>query len=108
MTDTHTGNDADKASPRIEIVSEGRGGSIVYREGEQHINFSYELAMPPAIALVFGPPSRPWDRNFPWAAGRCTEIYEFVGAETVRQQAAGGSFTIDFDNNMMEILRAAR
>lgn len=90
----------------VDIVTDGRGGSIVYREGagvdENRIEFSWEFAMPPSVALIFGPSARAWDRNMPWAAGRCAAIYNIVGAEVVRQKVAGGDYTlaIELDTNI--------
>jgi hypothetical protein len=93
---------AEMPDPAYTVVIEqsGRGGSIFYREGENTARFSWEFAMPPAIALLFGP--SPWPG---WAAGRQAEIYAAVGAEVVRQKAPGGRFTMDLDAGMMEVLR---
>ncbi|HSB94868.1 MAG TPA: hypothetical protein VLC91_00355 [Spongiibacteraceae bacterium] len=81
----------------VEIINDGRGGSIIYREGDNSIDYSFELAMPPSIVLIFGPSGRSWDRNYSWAAGRCEAIYNAVGAEVVRQKVMGGRYTIDID-----------
>jgi hypothetical protein len=89
----------------VEIVQSGRGGTIIYREQDKSIDFGWEFAMPPSIALVFGPSVRAWDTNYPWASGRCAAIYNAVGADIVRQQAPGGSYSIDFDNGMIDIIR---
>src|SRR5512143_403610 len=94
------------ATPRVEVTTSGRGGSLVYHEGGRRIDFSWEVAMPPAIALIFGPPAAGWDAAFPWAAGRQEEIYQFVAAEVVRQQVPGGSCSIDLDGGVLEILHA--
>ena len=40
-----------------------------------------------AYLATFGTRAQAWDRQYPWAAGRQAEIYDFVGAEAVRQQA---------------------
>lgn len=93
----------------VDIVTEGRGGAIVYREGDNHIDFGWEFAMPPSIALIFGPSARAWDRNMPWAAGRCAAIYNIVGAEVVRQKVQGGHYTLsielDSDIGIIDVLR---
>ncbi len=81
----------------VDITTDGRGGSIVYREGENHINFSWEFAMPPSVALIFGPSPRAWDHNLPWAMGRCSKIYDIVGAEVVRQKVEGGAYSLSID-----------
>lgn len=84
----------------VVIEQSGNGGGIVYQEGENTARFSWEFAMPPALALVFGP--APWPD---WAKSRQAEIFTIVGAEVVRQKAPGGSFTMDLGTAMLEILR---
>ena len=73
----------------VEITQSGRGGSITYREGENTVAFDWEFGASPAIALIFGPTAQAWDRQYPWAAGRQAEIYDFVGAEAVRTPKDG-------------------
>lgn len=89
----------------VEIEQSGRGGSIYYREDENSITFGWEFAMPPALALIFGPTSQVWDSAHPWAVGRQREIYEFVGAEVVRQKAPGYFFDYDVESGLMSILK---
>jgi len=89
----------------VEIEQTGRGGSIYYHEREHSITFGWEFAMPPALALIFGPTSQVWDSAHPWAAGRQREIFEFVGAEVVRQKAPGYYFDYDVESGLMSILK---
>lgn len=88
----------------VEIVQTGCGGSIVYREGENHIDFGWEFANPPAMALVFGPSARLMDKKYPWATGRCEVIYNAVGTEVVRQKVEGGSYTVDLESGIIHVL----
>ncbi len=92
-------------SPRVDIAASGRGGSITYHEGDRQVGFSWEFAMPPAIALVFGTGAAGWDAAYPWAAGRQEEIYEFVAAEVIRQKVSDGSWEIDLEGGTIEIQR---
>jgi hypothetical protein len=89
----------------VEIVNNGRGGSVIYTEGEHRIDFSFEFAMLPAIALVFGPGIGAFEREGAWAAGRRAEIYDTVGRELVPQQAPGGAFSVDLASGIIEILK---
>ena len=95
-------------SPVVDISTSGRGGSIYYREGEQRIAFDWEFALPPAIVLIVGPKSDGWDSAYPWASGRRAEIFDFVGAEVVRQQVAGGGFEVDLESGVIEVLRPGK
>jgi hypothetical protein len=90
-------------NPVVEITTSGRGGSIRYREGDHTIVFDWEFAMDPALALVWGPQQAHWEKACPWASGRQQSIYEFVGAEVVRQQASGGAFEYDLERGELTI-----
>lgn len=92
--------------PAVEITTSGRGGSILYVEGDKSINFDWEFALPPALALIFGPTAQHWDPNFPWASGRQEEIYTIVAEEVVRQKAPDYGFEIDLDTGTLTIIMA--
>ena len=94
-------------NPVVDITTSGRGGQIVYREDDNTITFDWEFAMSPALALAWGPSRAVWDQTCPWAAGRQVAIYEFVGAEIVRQQARDGGFEYDLDRGELTILSRA-
>jgi hypothetical protein len=94
-------------TPVVEITTSGRGGQIMYREGEHAIAFDWEFAMSPALALAWGPARADWDKRCPWAAGRQASIYELVGSEVVRQQAPGGVFECDLDRGELTIFGAS-
>lgn len=91
--------------PSVEFEQSGRGGSIYYHEGKNTIAFSWEFALAPTLALIFGPNSQAWEREYPWAAGRQAKIYDFVGEEVVRQKAPGYCFDYDVESGVMEILK---
>jgi hypothetical protein len=88
----------------VEITEQGRGGRISYREGEHVITFDWDFAMSPALALLWGPKQAGWDEALPWAAGRQREIFEFVGADVVRQKASGGSYEYNLVTGDLTIL----
>ena len=93
------------ASRRVEITTSGRGGTISYREGRNLASFDWEFGGGDALAILIGPKSEHWDLQNPWATGRQAEIYEFVGAEVIRQQAPGYSADIDLANGFVTILK---
>ena len=93
------------SNPSVEIEQSGRGGSIYYREDEHSIAFGWEFALPPALVLILGPTSQVWNSAHPWAAGRQREIFEFVGAEVVRQKAPGYFIDYDVESGLMSIIK---
>jgi hypothetical protein len=92
-------------SAEVIVKESGRGGSIYYREGDQSIPFDWEFALPPTLALIWGPKAADWDRSFPWAAGRQQAVYDLVGAEVVRQKASGCHFNYDLEAGTLDIIR---
>ncbi len=91
-------------APIVHITITGRGGGITYREGDHRIEFDWEFAMSPAVALIWGPQRAEWDGQYPWARGRQAAIYDIVGAEIVRQKASGGAFEYDLELGHLTIL----
>src|SRR5690242_19538253 len=92
--------------PKVEISDSGRGGSIYYREGENTITFGWEFALPPALTLIFGTEAKHWEQQYPWAAGRQKEIFEFVAEEVVRQKAPGCGYESEPATGSLTILMA--
>ncbi len=89
---------------QVEITTRGRGGSIFYREGNNTARFDWEFALPPALALIFGHTAQHWDANYPWAAGRQEEVYNFVAEEVVRQKAPDCGHELDLATGTLTIL----
>jgi hypothetical protein len=87
----------------VEITTSGAGGTVTYHEPPHSLQFSWEFAMPPALALIFGPSLTAWPKAAPWAAGRHEEIVTAVAREVVRQKAPGRTFSFDADTGIIEI-----
>ena len=88
----------------VDVTISGRGGGVTYREGDHRIEFDWEFAMSPAVALIWGPKRAEWDGLYPWAIGRQAAIYDVVGGEVVRQKASGGAFEYDLELGHLTIL----
>lgn len=88
---------------RVEITQSGRGGTILYHEGENSLTFHWEFGGGDAIALLFGPASAHWTAWAPWAPDRQAEIFEFVARDVVRQKAPGRSWSMNLDSGVIEI-----
>jgi hypothetical protein len=89
----------------VEISESGSGGSIEYREGAHSVRFEWEFAMPPALALIFGTAAKLWDTQYPWAAGRQEEIYDFVGREVLSRRASDSVIHADLHSGVMTVLQ---
>jgi hypothetical protein len=93
----------ESCSVHVEITTSGRGGTITYHEPPHSLQFSWEFAMPPALALIFGPSATSWAQAAPWAAGRQEEIIAALAREVARQKAPGRGFRFDADTGIIEI-----
>jgi hypothetical protein len=87
----------------VTISQKGRAGSLSYREGDQEVPFQWELGGT-SVAYIWGTKKYVWDIRHPWAAGRQSEIFDFVANEVIRQKAAECGFRIDLDGGTITIL----
>ncbi len=92
------------AGGSVVIHQDGNGGAILYTEGGVELRFSWEFAMPPSIALVFGPMH--WGELSFAPAEQKAAIFHRVASEVVRQRAAGGSYELDLVQGIADIRRA--
>jgi hypothetical protein len=99
--------DSKNEMPHSEVIISHRfrGGTLSYREGDHEIPFDWELCGSRAAVMIWGTKRPTWDINHPWAAGRQSEIYDFVAKEMIRQKAGPASnFKIDLESGTMTIL----
>jgi hypothetical protein len=79
----------------VEIVVNGPGGSVIYREGESAHSFGWDLGTGDVVATIYVPPPAEWDAKLPWASGRRREVLELVAREVRRRKAPGCRIEID-------------
>lgn len=91
--------------PQSEIIISRRfrGGTLSYREGEHEVPFDWELCGSAAV-IIWGTKKRTWDVGHPWAAGRQSEIYDFVAKEVIRCKTPTSKFKIDLESGTITIL----
>ena len=97
-----------ESMPRVDISDGGRAGSITYQEGLHTIDFSWEFAVSPALAVINGPTAREWDRLGGWASGRQEEIFQHVAGEVIRHKASGHTADIDLVAGTITVLESSR
>ena len=74
---------------KVVIKEEGRSGTIVYTESGNEARFYWEFGGGDTLVFISGAKQADWDVKYPWAAGRCQEIYERVADEVIKQKASG-------------------
>lgn len=94
-----------KGMPHSEVIisQRFRGGTVSYREGDHEVPFDFEFCGRDAV-IIWGTKKPCWDVCHPWAAGRQSEIYDFVAKEVIRQKAPTSNFKIDLESGTMTIL----
>ncbi len=86
------------------IISQGfRGGTLSYRKGDHEVPFDWECCGRAAV-MIWGTKKPCWDVSHPWAAGRQSEIYDFVAKEVIRQKALTSNFKINLESGTITIL----
>ena len=73
----------------MDIVINGPGGSVIYREGAHEQAFGWDLGATDVIATIYVPSAADWDARVPWAAGRRGEILATLAREVSRQKCRG-------------------
>lgn len=80
----------DEEGFSVTVVSNGRVGDVVYREGDHVMTCWWEFTA--TGVSVWVPPPREWPG---WGTGRRSEILGRIGAELRRQQARDAEQVID-------------
>ena len=79
----------------VEIVENGRSGSVVYREASNSLSLFWEFGGDDTVAIIIGGDAASWARQHPWAKERRAEILRHIAEEAIRQKGPGGKARID-------------
>ena len=80
----------------VEIVANGPGGVIHFRESSNVASFGWEFGgTPKVVVIIYVPAPADWDTKVPWAAGRRAEILEKLAREVCRQKCRGCGVEIE-------------
>lgn len=82
-------------SRSVQVVENGRSGSIVYAEAGQQLSFWWEFGGNECVALVRVGDEAEWRTRHGWALPRRAEILRHVADELIRQKAPGCLAEID-------------
>ena len=79
----------------VEVVENGRSGSIEYRESAGSISFYWEFGGGDTVAIVWVGDLASWSTRYPWAIDHRRAILERVAHEVVRQKVPSCRADID-------------
>jgi cation transport regulator ChaB len=78
---------AAKAKPALHYTQDGRGGKVIYTEGETTLEFDWEFAGGNGVAIIFVPQNKYWEAQTGIPLEERMEILEFVGQQAVKDKA---------------------
>jgi hypothetical protein len=84
----------DKFTRRLEYVSQGRGGEVIYHEGKKSIKFLMEPGAYDCIFYLNIPSIANWEKTTNIPLSEREDIISFVAKETQRDQASSCDFNI--------------
>jgi hypothetical protein len=73
----------------------GRGGTILYKDGETSIVFDWEFGGGQTVAIIFIPDTANWLKATKTPVNQRDEILTFVAEQAIRDQAPSGHYVID-------------
>jgi hypothetical protein len=79
---------------KVSIESQGRCGTVTYREAGHQLVCHWEFGGNDVVAIVYCGSAADWARH-PWTQGRRAEILQCIADEVVRQQAPACRAEID-------------
>ena len=98
---TLTDNLSAGTGPQVSYSEGGRSGTIHYKSPETSFDMWYELAMPPALAIIGIPEPRHWEARTQTPLSQRTPILQFIGEQVIDYQLQGnGHVRIEQDNIM--------
>ncbi len=79
----------------VQVVEDGRAGSILYREPGHELRFWWEFGGGDAVAVISVGTAEEWERKYPWVGARRAEIIERVANEVILQKAPSCVASLD-------------
>lgn len=88
---------------RLEYVSQGRGGSLIYKDNDGQIRFYYEFGGGNCVAIIFIPSEAEWADQTGRPIAERNAILDFIAAQAITDQAPGCYYKIS--DNSIELFR---
>lgn len=82
---------------QLHYISQGRGGTVVYRDSISTINFDYEFGGGNCVAIIFVPTTDEWVAQTKRPLADREAIIQFVAAQSLNDQVSGGHYKITYN-----------
>ena len=90
----------EETAPRITYTQYGRGGKVIYDQEKIHFEMEWEFGGGNAIAIIFIPEEKFWEKETGTKLKDRESILDFIGKQVVKDQASGTGSYIIYDNSM--------
>lgn len=84
----------DKFTRRLEYVSQGRSGEVIYQEGKKSIKFYMEMGGGNCVFYLDIPSISKWEKTTGFPLSEREDIINFVAEQTRRDQASSCKYKI--------------
>lgn len=81
----------------LDIIESGRGGTILFQQGENILTFHWEFGGGKTLALIFVPDERRWEAQTGLSLKDRMPILEWVARQVISRKAEGHVYTIQDD-----------
>jgi hypothetical protein len=92
-------------SPALSYSDGGRSGTIYYTSHEVSFDMWYELAMPPAIAIIGIPEPRHWEAQTKTPLSNRTVTLHWIGERVIQDKLQGAGYVRIEQDNIMTIYK---
>lgn len=85
---------ANRFTRKLEYHSEGRGGKVIYVEGDIRLSFYYEMGGGDCVAYIDIPDKTKWENETGLGLDKREDIVEFIARTSLRDQVSNGYYKI--------------
>lgn len=90
----------------LEYINQGRGGTVIYRDGDLELKLSFEFGGGDCVAIIFIPSPGEWARTTNKPLSERSNVLKFIAEQSIRDQAP--NCTYELSDNFIEIYRSRR
>jgi hypothetical protein len=91
----------DIKTPQLQYSEDGRGGTIRYTSPETSFDLWYELAMPPALAIIGIHDVKHWEGHTKTPLAQREAILRSIGQQVVNDKLSGNGYYLIEEQTML-------
>jgi hypothetical protein len=87
----------DAMNRSLHYLSEGKGGSVIYKDDLSELKFYYEFGGGDCVVIIFIPNDENWKAETNRNIEDKNAIIEFIARQAIHDQVRGGTYKIEDD-----------